>query len=288
MPFMKQRKLNSNVYLKKYLDTLYCFELNKFLKMKFIKIIILIFTFLLTTNPAFCQINTEVLRTIKPLDGIYHNINLEFGLNKGNTDLFRIRTSYRVDFVDSTDRTFAIINYENAKNNEKDVLNRGFLHFRMMNNFNKFIENEYFYQKEFNDFTRLLDRNVLGSNLRLNILNYVDSLLELKFSFANGLMFENEVINQNYIWKTYLLKSNNYLSLDLNYDKKIYFNTILYFQFAFVRILDRRFLNNTNLSFKINKNISFNMRLSMFYDKEPPPNIQNLDYEIVNGININF
>lgn len=256
--------------------------------MKYIKIYLLFLIFLLSNHSTFSQINTEALRTIKPFNGIYHNVNLEFGLNKGNTDLFRVRTSYRVDVIDSNYRTYGIINYENSRNNQKDVLNRGFLHLRIMNNFNSLIENEYFYQKEFNDFTRLLDRNVLGSNLRFNILNYSDSLLELRFSVANGLMFENEVINQSYIWKTYLLKSNNYLSLNLNYDKKINFNTILYIQMAFVRILDRRILNNTNVSFVISKNLSFNLRLSMFYDKEPPPNIKNLDYEIVNGLNINF
>lgn len=254
----------------------------------FLNLFFITFLFLLANYSLFSQINTEVLRTIKPSNGTYHNINLEFGLNKGNTDLFRIRTSYRVDLIDSNDRSYAVINYENARNNERDVLNRGFLHFRLMNNFNSLVENEYFYQKEFNDFTRLLDRNVLGSNLRFNFLNYSDSLLEVRFSLANGLIFENEVLNQTYIWETYLLKSNNYLSLNINYDKKVNFQSILYLQMAFVRILDRRMLNNTNISFIISKNLRFNLRLSMFYDKEPPPNVKNHDYEIVNGLNIDF
>lgn len=244
--------------------------------------------FLISYNSSYSQINTEVLRTIKPDLGYYHNINLELGINKGNSELFRFRTSYRVDFVDTNSRAFATINYENADAKDRDVINKGFMHIRYMNDFNELIEKEIFFQKEFNDFTRLLDRNVLGANVRFNLLNYLDSNSQYKLSIGNGLMFENEKINQQKIWTTNLIKSNNYVSIFVKYNNTISFTNVLYFQMALNRILDRRFLNNSTMFFNINKNLRLNLRFTYFYDKEPPPFISNYDFELVNGINIDF
>lgn len=236
----------------------------------------------------YSQINTEVLRVIKPEVGYYHNINLELGLNKGNSELFRVRTGYRVDFVDSIDRAFAVINYENAQTPTKQIINRGFIHFRYMENFNQGLEYEYFAQKEFNQFTRLLDRNVLGSNVRFNIFNEIDSAYQLRLSLGNGLMYENESINQSYIWTTNLIRSNSYLSLFFKYNETLTFSNVFFYQMAMNRFLDRRYLNNSMVFFNINKNLRLTVRLTFFYDNEPPPNVKPLDLELVNGINIDF
>lgn len=236
----------------------------------------------------YSQINTEVLRVIKPEVGYYHNINLELGLNKGNSELFRVRTGYRVDFVDSIDRAFAVINYENAQTPTKQIINRGFIHLRYMENFNQGLEYEYFAQKEFNQFTRLLDRNVLGSNVRFNIFNEIDSAYQLRLSLGNGLMYENESINQSYIWTTNLIRSNSYLSLFFKYNETLTFSNVFFYQMAMNRFLDRRYLNNSMVFFNINKNLRLTVRLTFFYDNEPPPNVKPLDLELVNGINIDF
>ena len=101
-------------------------------------------------------------------------------------------------------------------------------------------------------------------------------------------MFENEKINQQNIWITNLIKSNNYVSIFVKYNNTISFTNVLYYQMALNRILDRRFLNNSTLYFNINKNLRLNLRFTYFYDKEPPPSISNYDFELVNGINIDF
>lgn len=234
------------------------------------------------------QINTEILRSVKPNLGYYHTINLEMQINKGNSEMFRMKTSYRVDFIDSTNRAFAIISYENANSLDKQIINKGFIHLRFMQNFNQPLEYEYYYQKEFNEFTRLLDRNILGGNIRFNIFNINEPSTQLKLSIGSGAMFENESVKQAYNWQTNEFKFNEYLSLFFKINENVTLSSIFYYQIAMMNFSDKRYLSNSTLFFKINKNLRLSSSLNMYYNSLPPDGVKPFDLDFMNGIIIDL
>jgi hypothetical protein len=149
---------------------------------------------------------------------------------------------------------------------------------------------ETFGQKEFNDFIRLKDRNLIGGGVRISLLNRVpDEDEALSLHIGIGGMFENEVENNDSgEIRTNLVRSTNYLSFRWKIKRDLAFGAIGYYQVALAEAADFRVLGDASLQFGITEALSFTAGLHLRYDNEPPPDVERHDLELKNGIVVTF
>jgi len=254
-----------------------------------------IFTALLlffSTN-LLAQVNTEVFRKEFSKDGIFHKINVDIGIIKGNTEYTTIRPSYRIDWLKEKFHNFGVVSYSYAEDAIKKRENRGFVHLRSSYEIFNFLYGELFLQKEFNEFILLKDRNLFGVTSRIQIINetlQIDSTekLEIYTFLGLGAMIENEELKTKPSKETTAGRLTSYFSLGVNVSPNLLIKSITYYQPRFSNDKDYRLLNESSLNIKFNQNLTFRTSLRLRYDSQPPEKVKPRDLNLLNGIQIDF
>lgn len=232
----------------------------------------------------FSQVNTEIMRPDLSKSGIHSNSQFNFGLSSGNVEYGQVGISSRLDMIGEKHYSFVIgnLNYREARENV--VARSGFIHLRTsflrINNFST----ESFVQSEFNSFTLLESRFLLGSNARYKF--NLDS--NNSIAFGSGLFFEKETLEEEIRYISDKWRWNNYLNIQLKINNVLKFVSSSYFQVDIFAISDFRMLNESNLEFAISKNLQFIFSLVYRYDEEPPKGVIHYDLVVSNGIRIKF
>ncbi len=239
----------------------------------------------------YSQKNTEILRIVKP-DGFYNLIDFEAGYHSGNSNYIKINGTYRLDYVAAPLQSFFIANIEYKEGNEITITDNGFLHLRSMLKALPKFDVEVFLQKEYDDFIMLQDRQLAGIGIRYNPIFYKfgsDTSGLIDFNIATGIMYEYELFErENFSNTSELIRSTSYASLKIFLDKITNFSTVIYFQPSLEDKIDYRILNETRITFNIYKNFSIFINTVYRFDNRPRPTILNYDFELTNGISINF
>lgn len=270
--------------------------LNKVLSgnfMKNVNILIVVILLFFSSINLFSQINTEVFRKEFSKDGIFHKINVDIGITKGNTEYTTVRPSYRIDWLKDKFHNFGIISYAYAEDAVKKRENRGFIHLRSSYQIFDYLYGELFLQKEFNEFILLKDRNLFGITSRIQIINeiiQIDSTekLEIYTFLGLGAMIENEELKTKPRKETTVGRLTSYFSLGVNISPNLLIKSITYYQPRFSDDKDYRLLNESSLNIKINQNLTFRTSLRLRYDSDPPEKVKPRDLNLLNGIQIDF
>lgn len=251
--------------------------------------------FLLSCSISFSQVNTEVFRREFAGDGLYHQINFDLGLVKGNTDYTSVRTNYRADLLDKKFHHFGILSYGYAEDAIRKKENRGFIHLRSSYELISFIAAEAFFQKEFNEFILLKDRNLLGTGARVRIINTSfdhdsagNEKMALYTFFGLGAMIENEDISSKPPKDITVGRMTSYLSVGLNVNPNVLFKIVAYYQPCFDNFDDHRILSEGSMNFRINKHLSFKSTMRLRYDSRPPAKVKPRDLSLLSGIQVDF
>ncbi len=240
---------------------------------------------------AYAQINTEALRKLELKEGLYSGAQVDFGYQSGNSEYLTLKTMLRIDYLRRHNNFFLIVKYQRGAQAKQLFLNKGFIHLRGMHSWNKTITQEIFLQKEFDDFTSLSERNLIGGGLRLQLLartGKADSLRKILLFAGVGGMYEREEVSGRIAEDQRLFRSTNYLSLFTRIDERVRMQLISYFQFAAAKREDYRILVDGSLEFKLTRQLFFQASLNFRYDSQPPVEIKKYDLEISNGIKVWF
>lgn len=236
------------------------------------------------------QINTEAMRSENVTDRFINKINVDFGIEKADTEVIELAATYRVDYFNPTGlHFFSILNYENGYEQEKgleknQVVNKGFGHLRMTKMISSKLFFEVFTQFGFNDFLLMKDRKLAGGGLRYKMV----SNDRMNTFLGIGLMQENEIYDIVNEPEKKLLRSTNYLrwNIIIAENTKLY-NTI-YYQFSSSDINDYRLLYDGSIDFSVNENLSFFIELNYRYDNDPHGNMGKSYIQLNNGIEFTF
>jgi putative salt-induced outer membrane protein YdiY len=258
-------------------------------RINFRNLVIIFVLLIFNTLNSAAQKNTEKFREFRS-DGFYHTLNFALNMNKGNEEYIKYLADYRLDLYDENFITYLVGNIEYKEGNNKIITNRGFAHYRFIFNKGKFIEPEFFTQIEFNDFLLLKERYLVGSGIRFGIAdNYsADSTNRIVFEAGLGMMYEYEKVNDAVKPLTKYIRSTNFVSLRYILNKTLNIFSVTYIQPYAENIDDFRLLNENRLSFSINKHIAFFVSTLFRYDNEPHTNLKYYDFELANGITLNF
>jgi len=224
------------------------------------------------------QVNTEAMRGANQFPGIQHNMELDFAYISGNTEIVELNGSYRADYVSSSNwYGFLIWKYDRAiEKSKEDFTYKGFGHLRISKTFMARTDIEGFFQKEFNHFIDLENRELAGFGFRVN---QFDDL-----SWGLGIMGETEKY-QNLPQEQNFIKSTNYLNYTIKFLEIFELQNILYYQFKLEKLEDYRILWDGKLTILGLKGISFHINCHYRYDKSADnPNY----FEISNGLGFQF
>lgn len=256
------------------------------------KKIVLFIMFLLIAPELFSQVNTETMRKDFKGDGLFNQIQCDFGYTSGNTEYAMIRAGYRADYIDGLFHYFGIVSYGYAEEDKIKNLNKGFIHLRCVYDLAPRLALEAFSQKEFNEFILLKDRNLLGGGGRVQILDlYADSGKGVKlYSFVGaGAMLEHEVLDTKPGTKSSLIgRMTSYLSIGAEMTPNFALKIVNYYQPKLTNFDDFRFLTEGSLNFKISKYLAFKTSMQLRYDSQPPPDVKSTDFNILNGFQVDF
>ena len=235
--------------------------------------------------PAMGQVNTESLRKDHDEEGFATTLGLSIGYKSGNTDIFKVGTNARVDWVKGRYHSFAVLSYERGEKDDALYVNKGFLHLRTIRSFTTRVAAEGFTQKEFNDFILLEDRTLLGAGIRLAVVEPSD---ELRLYFGTGAMWEHEEYDDPVEPEQDLVRSTSYVSVSFHPDDRIGLGAVAYYQPAFEEFSDYRALASLDFDFKLTQHLSHRTSIRFRYDSEPVGTIESHDLDLTVGLSASF
>jgi len=241
-------------------------------------------------NIASAQVNIERLRKTALDSGFQGNFSVKFGLLSGNSSVQTFTGELRLDYTKNPYHVFLISNAKRGKNDSRLFQNKGFIHLRAKRTITEFYSIETFAQEEFNDFTRLEERNLFGGGVRFKAFSIhaeKKKKVNLLVNVGVGFMWENENYKDG-IEETNILRSSNYISVNWKVKERLRLAATGYYQTDVSRTADYRMLFNGSLGFNITKRLLFTINLNYRYDSEPVQKVKNFDAEITNGIKYLF
>ena len=242
---------------------------------------------------ANAQVNIETKRRLDSKPGWYSDISLSLKYQSGNTDLLKLETSLRSDYLVGKYHTFGILTFQQEKQGGKVYTDKGFIHLRGARSIIEHLGVEVFLQKQYNESILLQDRNLAGGGIRISFLKQrtnTKNSTGLNLYLGIGSMWENETINDKEHGEidTNIIRSTNYVSGIWRIDKRFTFIVTGYYQPYLQRFADFRILSESRFDFRATEKVSFNIRLNLRYDSEPPSGVETHDLEIVNGLSYKF
>lgn len=237
------------------------------------------------------QVNTEALRNSDVTPGLHSKVNFSISYQSGNTNLYKVKTGLRSDYVRGKYHVFGVLDYQQGEQDDSRYTNKGFVHLRGQRDLSKRLAVETFIQKEYDEFIKLSDRNLAGTGLRFSIIQKKfngNNSQELKTNIGTGIMFENESYKDEIESEQNLLRTTNYIGLFWKKDEGVRFQLISYFQAALQDFSDYRILSEGNISFHVTSRVVIAIMINHRYDNNPPLEVQNSDLEIINGFEFLF
>ena len=239
--------------------------------------------------------DAETARQMELGPGWYNSIALNLTAHTGNTDFLTLKTRFRSDYLVEKFHLFIMANLHQGRKDSKSFIDKGLIHLRGIRSVSQDVAVETFFQKQFNDFILLQDRNLAGGGIRIAPLGKVTkSESDGTFSpyIGIGAMWENEVINQDDTREgeieTNILRLTNYVTWTWRIDERLTSAATGYYQFHPKTFSDFRILFEGSIGFRLTGKLGLTARLNFRYDNEPPPNVKKHDLEIVNGFSFTF
>ncbi|MDC1067944.1 DUF481 domain-containing protein [Candidatus Kapabacteria bacterium] len=234
--------------------------------------------------------NTENLRKELDSNGVYASTQVNYGLRSGNVKFQEGGLSLRLDFLSDLNKSFIISSFNYKDNNKKIIDRNGFVHLRSSFFRKNLFKPELLFQLEFDEFRKLSERFLAGANIRydLNLHDSSSIFTNLKLSFGTGIFYENEILAEDIIYKSYIWRHNNFLTLDYVINNSVSLRTVTYAQYDFFNIEDIRLLNESALLFNINKVLQFTFSINYRFDNQPADQVESTDLYIKNGLRINL
>ncbi|MCB1056941.1 MAG: DUF481 domain-containing protein [Acidobacteria bacterium] len=191
--------------------------------------------------------------------------------------------------VYTRDLVFLVTSYDFSEENDTKSDNNGFSHLRWVHQRRPGFGFETFVQHQFNEFTRLATRYLVGGGLRVGLLRSP----RREVYVGTGYMFEFErldpLVEGDVRDETRSHRWTNYLSLKLeSADGRLRLVNTTYAQPRFDDFADFRLLDEAELGVDLRNNISLGLALSLAFDNQPPVGVERSDLSLTNRIRFSF
>jgi hypothetical protein len=264
------------------------------MKFSWIKIPVLCGIFCLTLAfTAYSQVNTEKYRKYyNPDKRFLFNAITTFSIKAGNTEYTAFKGTGRIDYNGKKFDNFLVGNFEYKNTSENTIENQGFLHWRGIWQFKPRTSWEFFLQRQYDEFTDLNARNLVGTAIKYRLIEFEssrDSTNTLDINISTGFMYETEEYEvENQKINKFLWRNTTFLSIDWLITEKLNLTGVIYYQPAFADFNDFRVAADAGFEFAIAKSLFFIFNLTYRYNSVPVKDVKPYDVSIDNGIRLKF
>lgn len=229
-------------------------------------------------------LNIEALRQ-HDKSGFFGATSFVFSGAQGNTNKMNARFSSQNIYNLDSNEFLSILNYSYGKANDKKNTDKGSLHLRYTRKLSKSWRAETFYQVQYNDFQKLIHRDLVGLGLREELLkSKTESLYAGQSLFYEYERFDDPSRSD---FQEHL-RLNLYLAYNRELGSKGTFVFILYYQPSLKKWIDYRVRANTGFSFNIWKNLNVDILLNYSFDRNLPATVKREDFVYYTGFKVSY
>jgi Protein of unknown function, DUF481 len=245
---------------------------------------------LAVSGVAEAQINTEAMRSAVPKEGVQGWLKGGVTWKTGNSNSISTAWGGRLSYHRGVHTPFVQLSFNYSVATDAIYENKGFAHLRWPAMWHRRVGSELFSQVEFNDFTSLIVRTLVGAGVR------VAAVLHKKFDLyvGSGYMFEYEKLSDvdpladDHPSETKYHRWTNYVSFRFLVSKWFVLSNVVYLQPRFRDFGDFRFLESLSAMFRIYKNLHLLQLLTVAYDSRPPAHIFPWDTAMITKLVVKF
>lgn len=250
----------------------------------------------LTPAVAGAQVNSERIRVGKIEDGFHASIDGALTVKAGNVDYVSLTAATRVEYKKGIHTPFVVGNVAFAENAGETIISNGFAHLRWTAMWHERVGSEIFLQLQFNKFTALQLRQLVGAGARFVL--YDGERFE---AFAGtGYMIEHERLDREQIGifdpadpryhplRPINHRSTSYFSFRAQLTENTHVNNTIFFQPRVDRFSDLRLLNEVGLEVSLTEYVSLLVGAVYLYDSDPPFTIKRSDLTSINRVRVTF
>ncbi|MGB0870024.1 MAG: DUF481 domain-containing protein [Flavobacteriales bacterium] len=211
------------------------------------------------------------------------NLNVNFNMVKNANRLLQINSRLNTKYQTQKHQFIFVNSFHFKEANSTELIHKGITQLNFTSRKNNRFNYEIFNHLQFNEIIYLKFRNVFGIGFRNRI--YKSKKLVLNTGLAP--MFEYAYFNKNNE-KVFERNTrvNTYLSMVYFPHPQITINSSTYFQPKINTIQNFRISNETRLTFKVTKNIGFNIHLMIWQDAFNRYGINQIQYKLNSGMTL--
>lgn len=245
-------------------------------------------TFLSAPLSVYAIVSMEDMHLGEPPQGFSGSFSLDLELDGGNTEQQGAASGVKLQWTEAKITDFVLMNYEYGESAGLKNKNKGFMHYRHIEQFNAKTAWEGFAQSSFNEFTNLKLRALLGGGIRLSL-----GVSNEKRAFLLGLgaFYEREELDSIYPDEANAenkVRANSYLIIKFQFNEHVSLVNSTYYQPSLSESNDFRVIEDLSLVSKLSEGISLKVSVNIAHDSEPPRDIKQTDSSLKVGIVVDF
>lgn len=229
-------------------------------------------------------VNIEAKRLTRTDSSEWHGqINMGINLVENGNSIINLNGGINLEYIKNKHWFLSLSNFNFVQIAREDFINDGFQHFRYNYQINKRLTYEAFTQAQYNEKLNLRLRWLLGTGLRLSLLEKKKQKIFLGLSY----MYEyNRESDPKMEFRDH--RMSTYLSFDLKPFKNARLSNTTYYQPVWSNPADLRLSSQTALIIKLTEKLLFTTTFNITYDSRVPESVTNTFYSLRNGIRFNF
>lgn len=232
---------------------------------------------------AYAIVDVESLRNRAGNETGYSSSgNLQASGASGNSDRTDVSFSALLQYLGNGFSNLFVIGSEYGETSGNRSADEQLIHLRHTRVLTKRSDWEVFSQLQQNEFTRLEERTLLGSGIRLGFGDNLDSRLYLGLgAFYESTRNENESARE-------MGRSNIYVSHRKKTSKDISFTTTAYLQNKLDDPDDQRAIGSFSMSIPATENLDFTISVNVEHDSRSPIGVEKTDWTYKTGFGWKF
>ena len=241
---------------------------------------------LFTSTFCFCQIlNVENLRRKNDSSRFSGGVSLNFYLSKNINTFFNLTNNITLQYKTGKHLIFFVNNIVLSEVNTDRFVDISVQHLRYNFHIKPILTYEVFTQFQKDNVSSINLRSLFGTGPRFQLLRSKKNNIFLgtliMHEHENSVGSSGDVIDK-------ATRGNVYLSLNLNFNKRISFTSTTYYQPKLDELTDYRVSSETSFSITLLKNLALTTSFSYQFDQFPVLGIPNSQYKLENGIQYTF
>lgn len=233
-------------------------------------------------------VSMEDIHLGKPPDGFGGLFELGLDLQRGNTEETGVSSGLKLQWTQDKTTDFVLVNYDYGENAGVKNTNKGFAHYRHIQQVDSTLAWEGFTQFSFNEFTNLTLRALAGGGVRLALGEITN---KRAFLLGLGAFYEHEELDTQFPDEADTedtLRANTYLVIKYQFNAHVSFVSTTYFQPSLEHFSDFRAIEDLSVVSKLSDVLSLKVGFDIAHDSEPPRDVKMTDSTLKLGIGVNF